>query len=674
MPWQLTGFVLAELVALGTLGVLLIRRLRAWRAARAIGERQPQLRRRIATVLSLAVIGVFVLPIGSSAYALGISDCKDAPRVEQPTDGLVASLDSGVSDLAGSLPAQGQPGTPYGDYGYAGMTWQTYDLGCGGDARDPVAAATTWAANQLFNVAKLEVALFNGTHYALLDNGSFDWLDQLTTSLGNVLFDGIFTPWVGLALLMLAILLFSYAARQDLAGLSRRVAWGIIALTFAAATAATPLVYETFVRSTVVDLSNDASNGLLSDSSGRNAVPDYLVNGVLYPAWQKGQFGSTTNYAAKTYSSQLLATKACSKAELHAKCDTGKKKSAFKSTAGRIGDDSGDGGDAYHVLQGRSDARMSAAAQALVSATIATSFQIVALIVLALSILTVAIMVILGGVVGLLAIVNPDTMRGVFRVFGTALINAVIMAIFAGIHARVVLWVTAQSSIPWILQEVGLALVTVLLLIIAQPFKRAKTMLSAVLDTVGGTGSPSGLLGRRNAEKPATPVDEYWQRQRQADYQAEPAHQRDTTIPEERTGGGHLPQVMGATPSPADHPAAMKAVGWAANAMPEAKAALVATERGQELAGTLGIESAKAPEAGSPVRAELVSSQHTGPEAASGREQEDWHRATPDGGDPELVSHVAGESVHVITTASVAVEEPYRPERGSAGDREEAYA
>jgi hypothetical protein len=53
------------------------------------------------------------------------------------------------------------------------------------------------------------------------------------------------------------------------------------------------------------------------------------------------------------------------------------------------------------VLQGRSDARISASARALLSATVATSLQVVALL--------------------MLAVLDPNMMCGIFRVFCAAL-------------------------------------------------------------------------------------------------------------------------------------------------------------------------------------------------------------------------------------------------------------
>jgi hypothetical protein len=623
------------------------------------------MRRLLRTLLALVVVlvvSVVIAPVGSAAFALG--DCKNTPQVEDPGQGLVSSLDSKVTATGDAR--QGTAATPYGTYGYAGMTWQTYDLGCGGDARDPVTAMTTWVANELFNIAKAEVALFNGLHYALSDAASFAWLDQLTSSLSSTLFNGIFVPWVGLALLVLAVLLFGYAARADFAGLSRRAAWGLVALTFAAGTASTPLVFETFVRSTVIDLSNDAANGMLSDATSRDAVPDYLVNSVIYPAWVAGEFGSPTSTIAQQNATKLLDAKACTKDQAATTCNRDRKKDDFKKVASNIGDAKGDGGAAYDVLQGRSESRPSAAAKALTSATIATSFQIVALAILILSVLTVAVMVLLGGVVGLLAVVNPDTMRNVFRVFGTALINAVVMAVLAGIHARMVLWVTSQPGIPWILQELGLALFTVLLLMIAQPVKRAKTMLHAVLDTVGGTGSVSGMLGRRGSERPATGAQRV-EKEIHDQQSAEPAPAGD--VPE--AAPPIVYQRVDPDPGPgggAAQAVAARATGWALNATPQGRAALIAADGYRQIQGAItghtdpdsgagsGPDTSTPASLDGPPRAPAGIGTGTVPlsYARSDDPRDDWYRPDGDELPPDLSGEFrTGRGAAVITDAPV---------------------
>jgi hypothetical protein len=255
-------------------------------------------------------------------------------------------------------------------------------------------------------------------------------------------------------------------------------------------------------------------------------------------------------------------------------------------------------------------------------------------------------------------------MRGVFRVFGTALINAVIMAIFAGLHARTVLWVTSQSSIPWVLQEVGLALVTVLMLIIAQPFKRAKTMLSAVLGTVGGTSSVSGMLGRRGSDKAATPSEEYWQKQRERNYDNSnpigPQYFREQTVPEEHSNSiGYL--TAAAAAQQAGSSGLSNAAGWAANAMPPARIALASAQAGHELTGNLANYVRPEPAAETPGVIEAAPQALTPGIAAP--QPEEWYRPAENDAVPRAASAVRDrDGAAFVITEAAPIEEPYAPD------------
>ena len=99
--------------------------------------------------LLLGCILVMAAPASASPTIPGIPDCKDAPTAQLPGNGLTGFLD-GKPD---PLPAQGDPfaknptTSVYEQYGYAGLTWHTYDLGCGGDLRDVNASTDTMIGN-----------------------------------------------------------------------------------------------------------------------------------------------------------------------------------------------------------------------------------------------------------------------------------------------------------------------------------------------------------------------------------------------------------------------------------------------------------------------------------------------------------------------------------------------
>lgn len=103
---------------------------------------------RVLTVLALALVPL-VAPAGPIASAGGF-DCKDVPSPEFPNSVMAAEFDSSSKDRE---PKQG--GTGYETYGWAGLRWYTYDLGCGNDlVRAPDAVADTTLGNTFLAIGK----------------------------------------------------------------------------------------------------------------------------------------------------------------------------------------------------------------------------------------------------------------------------------------------------------------------------------------------------------------------------------------------------------------------------------------------------------------------------------------------------------------------------------------
>ena len=149
-------------------------------------------------------------PASASPAIPGIPDCKDAPAAQLPGYGLPGFLD-GKPD---PLPAQGDPFTKnpttsvYEQYGYAGLTWHTYDLGCGGDLRDVNASTDTMIGNATLAFATWGVAGANGLHNKIAHPSDYMApLGDVVTAVSTRIKDAIWSPWGGAALLGVVVLL-----------------------------------------------------------------------------------------------------------------------------------------------------------------------------------------------------------------------------------------------------------------------------------------------------------------------------------------------------------------------------------------------------------------------------------------------------------------------------------
>lgn len=118
-----------------------------------------------AVVMVSAILALQVV-IGAPAHA---QSCNDAPNPERPGAGMVGALDPPVGN--------GLPGSPYLDYGYAGMVWHYHQANC---SIVPNASATldTWAGNELFSIGKNIVGATNALHYTVM--GAACWFRWTT--------------------------------------------------------------------------------------------------------------------------------------------------------------------------------------------------------------------------------------------------------------------------------------------------------------------------------------------------------------------------------------------------------------------------------------------------------------------------------------------------------------
>ena len=110
------------------------------------------MRHNLAVVLAMLALLVLT-PQSASAAAAGIPfgfDCKDAPTPDMPGEGLASFFERTPDPIPKHEDpfAKGARTTIFEQYGYAGLRWHTYDLGCGPDAaRNPDAVIGTALSN-----------------------------------------------------------------------------------------------------------------------------------------------------------------------------------------------------------------------------------------------------------------------------------------------------------------------------------------------------------------------------------------------------------------------------------------------------------------------------------------------------------------------------------------------
>ncbi|MGH3919486.1 MAG: hypothetical protein ACRDSG_10710 [Pseudonocardiaceae bacterium] len=456
------------------------------------------LRGRTAVVLLLVVIALLGMQaaLGSAAWGSpaleqvpGADDCKDAPNPERPGAGMVGAIDP--------TPLQaGTPGSVYHEVGYAGLVWHTYDLGCGPSGlRNPNAVIDTWTGSLLFNIGKAVVGATNGLHYALADGGLLAPLNDLIVSGTVALYDTVYAPWFGLIAVLLAIVLFRSIWRGDLATVSKRAAWALAGIWLASATYLTPLLYTQVLDGVLVEGSNQVRTGFLNEVGieQRDALPTLLHDQIIYHNWLRGVFGSPDGPQAEQLGRDLVRAQAFTKQEIADGADdpqsgvAERKKQEYKAIAERTG-------SSYGYFQGVDGNRIGVGILAALQSVMFGLFQFLAQAALLLAQVLLRVVILLGPVIGLIAILHHELLRGVGRVVGAALLNVVVLSALAALH-------------------------TLVMLLVSRPVRRMWQMMELSVGAVGGAlpAAPPGVLARlrrRRAGAEPTPSERFWEETR----------------------------------------------------------------------------------------------------------------------------------------------------------------
>jgi hypothetical protein len=293
---------------------------------------------RLLAVLTVAgICGVLALPAASAAPVTGppsvlampgipgIPDCKDAPLAERPGTGLPGALDPAPDPVpAEADPFADNPTTSlYEQYGYAGLSWHTYDLGCGGSVRDPAAATDTMIGNLLLSAAVWLTAATNGLHNQVADPASYMApLDRVVTAVTTRLHDAIWSPWGAVALLAVAALLLYHAMRGQLSAVVAGAGWALLVLAVLAAVTAYPSRAASFFDDTITTTIGSLQARTAGLHGTTTAGPDatraqgaLTVDRVFYDAWLRGQLGATDTTAARRWGPVLFQAGAVSWSE-----------------------------------------------------------------------------------------------------------------------------------------------------------------------------------------------------------------------------------------------------------------------------------------------------------------------------------------------------------------------
>nr|WP_255426900.1 hypothetical protein [Pseudonocardia sp. C8] len=449
-------------------------------AVRRGRRRDAPARPRRRAVLMVAAVAVGTILIGSPAMAQAL-DCKTPPEPDRPGTGLVGSLDRPSA-------LHGEAGSVYEEVGYAGLVWHNYDLGCAASGvLNPSVTTDTWLGNQVFNLAKLTVGGVNWAHYLIADGGAlFEPLDTVITTATRAMYETVFTTWVGLALLVFAVIILLLAMRGDLARQAQRTGMAVFALMLGSAAYLAPVDWSRAADDLLLDGVTQMQEGFLGQVGlgTRDTLPTVLVDQVAYQNWLRGTFGAPDVPQARDLGRDLLRAQAFTIDEVDQRRDTSETAERKKADYGAIADRMG---DRYPYFTGAAGSRIGAGTLALIQAACIALFQLLAKVLLLVALLIIRLLVVCAPAVAVVALLKPDVIPAVLRIAGAAVVNTIVVGALAGLHALLVVSLFAPGAgIDLWLALLVTGVVTLVLWAVARPFRRLVSMVSLTREQFGG--------------------------------------------------------------------------------------------------------------------------------------------------------------------------------------------
>lgn len=417
--------------------------------------------RRLLAIVALAVAFVALGASGASATP-GIPiipDCKDAPTAAVPDQGMSGLLDPGPvpAPPAADPFAASSSTTIYDQYGYAGLRWDTYDLGCGGSVRDPQASVDTMLGNALLSAGVFVTALTNGVHNKVAHPEDYMApLDEVVDKVSGRLHDAIWSPWGGAALLGVVALLLVYSMRGELSSVVSASLWAALVLAILSGVAAYPSRAASFFDSAVTSTIGSLQSGSATLSSVGGADPARAqgalsVDSMLYQGWVRGTLGSSDSAAAHKWGPELFRASALTRSEADASRDPQEAKRIadakaedWKRVAGEI--ETADP-STYAVLQGKAGGRVGTGFLTFVGALATTGFRALADAFLVAGLVMLRLLVMFlpaAAVVGIMAPLS-SIIRRMANIAAASLVNVVALSAGSVVHTTAVSAILSSS-------------------------------------------------------------------------------------------------------------------------------------------------------------------------------------------------------------------------------------
>ncbi|MEU5937610.1 MFS transporter [Micromonospora sp. NPDC047548] len=481
-----------------------------------------------------------------------------AECLEPPTPG---TPDAGLAGwFAGEPPASSTGGVTgrYSLYGYAGYSYNTYDLGCGSSVLHADYKFTTTVANGEFMIATAVIGASNALRERAWDPRSmWGWADPLVEKATKAVYQKVFSVFGIVTLCVVGLYLLWRSRQSDMSNAMTTAGWALLVMVAVTALAAWPVKSATIADGTLI-----TSLGVVHDAVGPQAkdpapgrcidpnpdrckdlrppavrASDTATETMLYRNWLRGVLGSADSETAKKYGPALYDARSLTWGEAksiranpatRAATIKAKQQQWMKVTEQISREDP----EAYEYLQGTRDMdRIGAGFIAVLASLLFAMFDLTASLLVLLGFLIFRWAVIAAPILGTVGLLRPASAG--LRRLGNAVVAAVFnIAIFgtgAAIYLFAVDLIMSTPTLPGWLQVVLVWLCGVVGWLLLRPYRRITQLggkdsseavssagswhrrffrdmrIAARLDVVepGGTAEPAAVRRRGLALEPS---------------------------------------------------------------------------------------------------------------------------------------------------------------------------
>nr|CAR47822.1 putative transmembrane protein [Rhodococcus sp. PY11] len=450
---------------------------------------------RVLVVLMLTA--VTLIGIGTGTAAASGFDCKDVPTPEFPNETVETTFDS---SSANRPPIEGGGGTGYESYGWAGLKWHTYDLGCGEDlVRAPGAVNDTTLGNTFLTIGKsLAAAAFwlddqTKTGRDALDAGvdsALEQFDRIVYSISDGM-RGVYGQWLGIALTVVAVIVLWKSLKADTAGVTRTSAIAAAGLMLGALMVGAPQKAVQVADDTFGSLITDTQDQIFSVQFGDGPGGGTLVGGptdprnvlidqVFLPDWRTGWFDTNYDDAdAAGLGPKLRDSLAFSYEEQErVKNDPGAQAELAEQKADKfreiVSSLESDHQLSYYQFQGKDSGRTSTGFVGMVKLAMPSLLWIGASILKITALLAIRFAILFAPLWVPFAMIASGWLARILRMLATAYLWGVAGAVIVALYlmALVQLYVNADGQVDGSWRLWFMVLLTVVCWAIMRPFKR----------------------------------------------------------------------------------------------------------------------------------------------------------------------------------------------------------